>query len=526
MAAAFVSAACQPVATVPKPAHGGTAIEALVGQATVFNPLFEANASATDIDSLIYQGLTAVDSQQNVVGVLASDWSVSPDRLTYTVDMRTGVKWADGEPFSADDVMFTYHVLQDLEYQGPGADEWRQVGIAQNGPNQVVFSLRAPESAFPLSLRVGIIPKHIYQGMSPDQIMTSPNSGLRAFGTGPFKVGAVNSVGVTLDRNPFAQPQPYLDHFVFRTYPANDPQAAIRAVLSGAADLVGGIQPQEVDTLQASNDLTVLEARMFAESFVTFNSEGLGAQFFSDPKVRLALVQAVDRQRIVADVLAGRADPDPSPIPTADWAYSPAAGARHPFNTVAAAEAMEAAGWHLASGGGLRAKNGVPFKVTLVAADSYPNQQVADAISTQLAGLGVEIDVKPLPASKLLTDYVLTHNYQMALVSIDVGPDPDQYDLWHSGYDPSSLNFAYPRGWGLIDKDLEDGRAALDPSARLGAYIDFQMLMADAAPAIFLYAGRYEYAVSQRVHGVHFNKAIEPYERFQYVTDWYVNTTG
>ena len=132
--------------------------------------------------------------------------------------------------------------------------------------------------------------------------------------------------------------------------------------------------------------------------------------------------------------------------------------------------------------------------------------------------------MKPLPASKLLQDYLLTHKYQMALISIDVGPDPDQYSLWHSGIDPGSLNFAYSRGWGLIDKDLEDGRAAVDPPSRLAAYIDFQMLMADAAPAIFIYASRYEYAVSQRVHGVHMNKAIDPYERFQYVTDWYVNT--
>ena len=65
------------MATVPKPARGGTAVEALVGQATVLNPLFESNESTRDVDSLIYQGLTAVDSQQNVVGVLARDWAVS-----------------------------------------------------------------------------------------------------------------------------------------------------------------------------------------------------------------------------------------------------------------------------------------------------------------------------------------------------------------------------------------------------------------------------------------------------------------
>ncbi len=511
---------------MPKPARGGTAVEALIGQATVLNPLFETNESTRDVDRLIYQGLTAVDSQQNVVGVLARDWAVSPDHLSWTFTVRDDVKWADGQPFGVDDVLFTFHILQDLEYQQPGADVWRQVGVAAGGPGQVVFTLRAPDASFPLSLRVGIIPKHVFGGMAPEQIQSSPNSGVRAFGTGPFKVGTINQLAITLDRNPYAYPQPYLDHLVLRTYPATDPQAAIRAVLSGAADLVGGIQPQEVDTLQGRTDLTVLEARMFTNAFVTFNPEGAGKQFFTDPKVRLALVQGIDRQKIVSDVLAGRADVDPNPIPTADWAYSASAGNMHPFDAVGAAKALDAAGWVIDPASKLRVKGGVQFKVSLVAADSYPNQQVAQEISGQLAQLGVQVDVKPLPASKLLQDHLLTHQYQMALVSIEVGPDPDQYSLWHSGIDPAALNFAYAKGWGLIDKDLEDGRSAVEPSSRLAAYIDFQTLMADAAPAIFLYAGRYEYAVSQRVHGVHFNKAIEPYDRFQYVTDWYVNTTG
>jgi peptide/nickel transport system substrate-binding protein len=526
VATGFVLAACQPVATVPKPAHGGTAVEALVGQASILNPLFETNETTRDVNSLIYQGLTTIDSHQNVVGQLASGWAISPDHTTYTFDIRNDVKWADGEPFGVDDVLFTFHVLQDLEYQQPGAEDWRQLGISSGGPGQVVFSLRAPDASFPLSLRVGIIPKHIFNGMAPAQIMASPYSGIKAFGTGPFKVGSINQLAITLDRNPNASPQPYLDHLVLRTYPASDPQSAIRAVLTGAADLVGGIQPQEVDTLAARNDLVVQEARMFTNSFVTFNVGGDGTQFFSDPKVRLALVQAIDRQRVVTEVFSGRADVDSSPIPTADWAYSTAAANLHPYDTVAAASALDGAGWTLDPSSKIRTKKGVAFHVTLVTAESYPNVEIATSISRQLADLGIQVDVKPLPASKLLQDYLLTHSYEMALISIDVGPDPDQYSLWHSGSDPGSLNFAYSRGWGLIDKDLEDGRAAVDPPARLAAYIDFQMLMADAAPAIFIYAGRYEYAVSQRVHGVHLNAAIEPYDRFQYVTDWYVNTTG
>jgi peptide/nickel transport system substrate-binding protein len=511
---------------VPKPARGGTAIEALVGQASVLNPLFETNESTRDVDTLIYQGLTTVDAQQNVVGVLAQDWTVSPDHLTYTVTVRDGVKWADGQPLSADDVLFTYHVLQDLEYSQPGGDIWRQVGIKAGKPGQVVFSLRAPDASFPLSLRVGIIPKHIFSGMAPQQIEDSPYSAVRAMGTGPFKVASINNLAITLDRNPNAVPQPYLDHLVLRIYPATDPQQAIRAVLSGAADLVGGIQPQEVDTLSSRTDLSVKEVRMFTNSFVSFDAEGDGKPYFGDPKVRLALVQAIDRQRVVTEVLAGRADVDANPLPTADWAYSAAAANLHPYDLVGAAKALDAAGWMQDPTTRVRVKKNVAFHVTMVVADSYPNKPIADAIASQLLAIGVLVDVKALPASKLLADNVLTHKYQMALVSIDVGSDPDQYSLWHSGSDAGSLNFAYSRGWGLIDKDLEDGRAAVDPPARLAAYIDFQMLMADAAPAIFLYAGRYEYAVSNRVRGVHLNGAIEPFERFQYVTDWYVNITG
>lgn len=519
--------ACQPVATAPKPARGGTAVEALVGAAGVLNPLFEVDATTRDVDSVIYQGLTTIDAQQNVIGLLASTWTISPDHLSYTFQIRSGIKWADGQPFTADDVLFTFHVLQDLEYQQPGADAWRQVGVVSGGSGRVVFSLRAPSASFPLALRIGIIAKHLFNGMSPPQIAASQFSGVRAIGTGPFKVSAISPLAVTLVRNTFADPQPYLDHLIFRTYstnPATDPQAAIDGVVHGAADLVGGLEPQEVGTLVRRSDMTVQDVRTFTDAFVSMNIEGPGKSFFSDVRVRLALTQAVDRQKIIDNVIAGRGDPDSGPIPTADWAYSAAAAAKYPYDRLAAEKALQAAGWTLAPGATVRSKGGIPFKVQLVTVGSFPNRQIADAVAGQLLAIGVEADVLPVTSSALVQTYLLGRNYQMALVAFDVGPDPDQYSLWHSGADPSTLNFAYAHGWGVIDQDLETGRATVDQSARLAAYIDFQMLIADAAPAIFLYSPHYDYAVSQRVHGVRVNSVIEPGDRFQYVTEWYVNT--
>jgi peptide/nickel transport system substrate-binding protein len=522
--AVVVLMGCQPVATAPKPQRGGSAVEALVGAPGTLNPLFESDASTHDVDSVIYQGLTTVDAQQNVVGLLASDWTISPDHLTYTFTMRQGVKWADGQPFTADDVLFTFHILQDLEYVQPGADSWRQVGVAAAGPGQVVFSLRSPSAGFPLTLRIGIIAKHLFAGMGPAEVAASQYSSVRAIGTGPFKVSAISSLAITLVRNSYADPQPYLDHLILRTYPAADPQAAISAVVHGAADLVGGLEPQEVGLLQGRTDVLVQDVRTFTDAFVSFNAQGAGKPFFSDANVRVALTEAIDRQRVINEVIEGRGDPNPNPIPTADWAYSAAAAVRHPYDPQAAAKALDSAGWVLGSAAKIRAKGTQAFKVEMVAVGSYPSRQIADAVARQLLEVGVQVDIKYVAASALVQSYLLGRNYQMALVALDVGPDPDLFSVWHTTADAGSINFAYPHGWGVIDKDLEDGRAAVDQPTRLAAYLDFQTLMSDAAPAIFLYSPHYDYAVSQRVHGVHVNNVIEPADRFQYVTEWYVNS--
>src|SRR5438445_8704886 len=149
-------------------------------------------------------------------------------------------------------------------------------------------------------------------------------------------------------------------------------------------------------------------------------------------------------------------------------------------------------------------------QVICVVSDSFPNRESAGAVARQLAGVGIQVKVKPVPPPDLIQNYLLSRNYQMALVVFDVGPDPDLYSLWHTGADAGTLNFSYTRGWGLIDKDLEDGRAAVEQPARLAAYTDFQALIDEQAPAIFLYSAPYDYAVSERVRGVHLNHVIEP----------------
>src|SRR5205814_3352494 len=99
----------------------------------------------------------------------------------------------------------------------------------------------------------------------------------------------------------------------------------------------------------------------------------------------------------------------------------------YPYDPLAAARALDAAGWTLSSGSVRTNKSGVPFKVDLVVTDSYPNREIATAIARQLLAVGIQVNVKPVSPLALVRSYLLTHQYQMALVVFDVGPDPDLY---------------------------------------------------------------------------------------------------
>jgi peptide/nickel transport system substrate-binding protein len=506
------------------PRSGGAITEALVGTIGPLNPLFESGDNEKEIDGLIYQGLTAVDERQQVAGLLATSWTIADGNRTYTFQLRPDQRWADGQPFTADDVLFTFHILQDPAYQQPDASNWRQLTVAKLAQDRVQFTLKAPSASFPLALRQGIIPKHIFQKIPIDQIAANTHSNARAFGTGPFKVGSISQdrKTVTLQPNFNAGPRPYLDSFTFRTYAALTD--ALEAVDRGEAEAAGALQPQLPDLVKRP-ELSVNEFQTFSYVAVLFNLTPATQTFFESTAVRVALVQAIDRNRIIQDVLEGHAQAAPGPIPPTSWAYAQAQAEKHPYNPEAAAAALERAGWLLNSRTGFRAKGNQQFTLTLEALDGYPYRQVASAIAKQLAAVGVKVEVHPVPEFSLIGQKLANKNYQMALVAFDMGPDPDQYTLWHSDPPPGVLNFSSPGlpRRALIDKDLEDGRASGDRAARINSYADFQGLMSDGAPGIFLFTPHYDYIVSKRVKGLRINPVIDPVDRFEHVANWYVN---
>jgi peptide/nickel transport system substrate-binding protein len=540
VAALLLLSACSSVSSLPIPSggpvSGGQVVEAVAGTPGPLNPLFEQGANEQEIDSLVYQGLTTIDPAQQVVGQLARSWTVSTDGLTYTFALRHGVRWADGAPFNADDVMFTFNTLQSPDYQQPTLQLWKDVVVEKVNQMSVKFTLKAPDAGFPLALRQGIVSRHTFQGVKIADMPGSPRSGARAIGTGPFMVGSISSDRhvVTLDRNPYANPRPYLDHFVFSSYPT--PADAMNAVNRGAADTFGDIEPQGASALEKHPDLNLMQIRTFDFVAVYFNLTPDLSVLLDPAQVRQALTQAIDRKKIVDDVLGGHAEPATGPIPPTDWAYARQSADKYPYDPAQATKTLQSVGWTMNMQTGVLEKGGRSFQVQLVTADAYPYRQVAESVRDQLRLIGVQVQIEPVPASVLVSKYLIGKQFQLALADLDNGSDPDQSQLWHSGAASDSLNFTtadrLPRQ-ALIDKDLEDGIGRVDNgvvktdvASRKAAYADFQALMADAAPAIFLFEPHYTYIVSKRVRGVHTNPVIEPVDRFEYVTDWFATNTG
>jgi peptide/nickel transport system substrate-binding protein len=526
---AVLAGACQPAAGTaplagsPTPTTavaGGTFTEAAAGIAGYLNPLFADEDNAREINSLVYQGLTQVGADQQLHPLLAREIRLSADHLTYSALLRTDVKWADGQPLTADDVRFTFGVLQDPNYTLPEAATWKGVVVKKVADDRVDFTLKAPSAGFLNSLRLGIIPQHLFAA-DVATIPTSPYSGAKAMGTGPFMVESISADRsvVTLHRNPYATPAPHLDRVVFKGYASLDD--AVSAVAGGLADAVSGVlSAAEAKTLQRP-DVRILDLRSFSFTSVFMDLDPKHP-YFSNPAVRRGLSQAINRPAIVREVLRGGAEAQSTALPPSDWAYSAAAGERFPYDPGAAEKAFDDAGWTMPAQGLYRSQAGVDFIVELVAADAYPYRDVARLLQRQLGAVGIGVKLNIVPAGQLVTKYLAGRSYQMALANLDNGPDPDQFALWHSSEKSYPLNFSQLPRQSFIDKDLEDGRAAVDPKDRIAAYNDLQDLLVDAAPALFLYEPHYQYAVSRRVGGVHTNPVIDAVDRFQYVTDWFV----
>jgi peptide/nickel transport system substrate-binding protein len=521
------------------PKAGGTYSEALVGSAQFLNPILHQNNDVDrDFVSLVFSGLLRYDDQRALVPDLAERYELSSDQLTYTFYLRNNVTWHDGDAFTADDVVFTFQKMQDQKVKSPLYASYKDIYVQKIDDLTVQFGLKKPFAPFLDLMTRQIIPEHIWKTIPSDNFYLAQLN-LKPVGTGPWKYksfkknadGTIRSY--TFERNEtYYSAKPYLEKLTFKFYPDND--AAIQALKNKNVQGVSFVPRDLRDRLTKNTDL----------NYYTFDAPQYTALFFNQSlnadlkskAVRQALAYAIDKDRLVREVLAGEGHTVQAPLLPGFLGYHEKVR-RYDTNQATAQQLLETAGWKKDSEGRLikersasskdKGSESEPeqLKVSLVTVHSPEHTKAAELIRQDWQRLGAQVETTFVDATRMKSEVIDGRNFEVLLYGEIIGSDPDLYPFWHSSQAQApGLNLALFSN-ATADKLLEDGRQTADPQKRAEMYQKFQDVLAEEVPAIFLYSPTYNYAVANDIQGITDRRQIVyPSDRFGTVQMWYTKT--
>ncbi len=502
---------------VQVPAYGGNLVEGEVGSPQFINPLLGISDADRDLSSLVYAGLMGLSGSGSLVPVLAESYTLSPDGKVYVFNLRDDISFTDGTPVTAQDVVFTVQKAQDSALKSPEYANWSGVSVTAIDSHTVRFTLQKSYAPFLGLTTLGILPSRLWQNISNEEFPFS-NLETNPVGAGPFKVVDVSRdasgliKGVSLAANErYALGRPYLDSLRFNFY-------------SRAEDLATAVEKGEVESaydVSTKGALTAPYARVFG---VFWNPSE--KPVFARAEVRKALSLALDRQKIVENVLGGYATAIMGPVPPGDSVKQvPIPQSSNPTET--AASILQSAGW--VYDGTLRIwKNAVAKqsldRITIRTSNVPELKNVASAVKADWEKLGIGVDIELYEPGDLSQNVIRPRKYQGLLYGMVIGRDQDLYAFWDSQErnDPG-LNIALYANK-TVDALLENVRGTADQSARTAALQKIEDLIAADYPAAFIYAPDFTYSVPDDLYGVVLPQIITPADRFATVASWYRST--
>jgi peptide/nickel transport system substrate-binding protein len=504
------------------PDYGGIYIEGVAGNPRYINPLLSTyNDVDRDLAALLFNGLTFADERGQIQLDLADKWEISKDNLSYTFYLRQDVRWHDGTPFTADDVVFTIDVLRAPGFQGPPglAELWRTVKVEQVAPYVVRFTLAEPFAPFLSYTTIGLLPAHLLKDVPARQLPDHPFN-LHPIGTGPFKVHEVTLQYALLVANTdYYGGRPYLDKIGFVFYP--DYPTVLAAYHRGEIHGISRVPPEYLSEALAEDNLKLYFAPLSGYALVFLNLE---RPIFQEREVRQALLWAIDRQKIIDQILEGRALVANGPVMPLTWAYEVDIP-QYTYDPARAEILLEEAGWSDGDGDGVREKGELRLQFALLTNDDATRIKIINELTRQWAEVGVRAVPQTAGVAGVVRDFLAPRNYDAILYEWQRLPaDPDPYPQWHStqnlGMGQNFTGYSNERA----DLIMEEARQTTDSERRGALYRELQRILAEDVPALPLYHPVYSYAIDERVRDVQVGPMQDGPDRFRTVAQWYIAT--
>ncbi|MCC6799024.1 MAG: hypothetical protein IT325_02840 [Anaerolineae bacterium] len=415
---------------------------------------------------------------------LAESWDISEDGLEYTFHLRQGVKWHDGEPFTAEDVLFTYEAVLLEE----NAIDWRPNLMQGDQPMQFevvddhTFKVRLnePDATVLTALAIPIVPKHAFTSL---EMLDAPYN-TSPIATGPYKFVEWNTgENVVLEANQdYWRGAPCIDRLVVRFIEGAANQA--NALLAGELDYAR-VDGADLTPFENNPDFVLATAPRDLMRYVGFN---VRSPKVSDPAVRRALAVALDRQAIIDAAAGGYGTLADSVFTSAAFMYEPGRNAQYPYDPALAQQMLADAGWTDTDGDGIVDKDGEKMSLRVVYLGTWSLMQaIAPLVYDNWRSIGVDVVLDPLDEAKSyeeIYDNVSEEKpYDVMLGGWGLfGPEPDHYRNY----------LVSPTGFFAYDNEevqamFEEGRRISDPDARYELYAEVDRLLWEDLPMIPLY---------------------------------------
>jgi peptide/nickel transport system substrate-binding protein len=491
-----------------------------------FNRLISADEQTNSLVDCLMGRLIRINRQtQQPEAELALTWQTSPDGKTLICELRRDINFSDGHPFTADDVLFTFQVLNDQAINSPAADPFnfdgRRMKVEKLDPYRVRFVFPAPYAAVErLFDGVSILPRHIlepvYLAGKFEQAWTLSTPPEMIVGLGPFKLKEyVAGQRVTLTRNEHywktdgaSKRLPYLDELIFSIDPDRNTQ--LLKFQNGETDLLSPVNAEDapgLTALEKAGKITVTDlGPSFIREIFWFNLNG-GKQpksglplvdpiklgWFKDLRFRQAVSYAIDREAMVKLVFFGKAAPQWGFLSAGDrlW-YNPEIR-KYPYDLERAKSLLVEAGFRYQNDQGLLDRQGRPVTFTLITnAGNALRQKMSALIQADLAKLGIKVNLAALESRALLSTINESLNYDaclLAVVSGDADPSSQVNILSSRGI----THWWHPRqtrpgtDWeARVDELMQAQMSTLIPTERKRLFDEVQTILAEQQPLIFL----------------------------------------
>jgi peptide/nickel transport system substrate-binding protein len=481
---------------------GDWLVRELSAEPSTLNPITATDAYSGVIDGYIYESLLKRDEKSlENVPVLAEKWEISPNHLMYTFHLKKNIKWSDGHPFTARDILFSFDRIRD-----PKVDAAHLRGYYQDiekiealNDYTVRFHYRIPYfRALEFCGGIPIVPAHLFK---EGEDFNQHPIGRKPVGTGPYKLlhwETGKEIALVRDEDYWGE-KPAIDRIIFKVI--TDSTVALQVLKQGGLDEMG-LRPiqweKQTQTKRFEENFQKLSYYIPSFNYIGWNSR---RPIFSDKRVRRAMTMLVDRELILKKILFGLATIIACPFyvnsPEYDKEIKP-----YPYDPKAALALLKSAGWDYLPGEDVLQKDGKPFEFEfLLSAGSKLGEQLATMLQENLKEIGIRMSIRKLEWAVFI-QRIEEHNFDACTMGWSLGWETDPYQIWHSSQ-------AVEKGSNFVgfkdaeaDKLMEEARKEFDPEKRRQMYYRFQEIVHDEQPYTFLFTNKALVAVSRRFRNV------------------------